>query len=158
MRLGFTGTQVGMSSGQQGTFLYSLRYFNPSVFIHGDCIGADADAHAMTEPWAEVCGTKIIVRPSDLDAKRAFNRNYVFKTYAPEPPLVRNRKIVHDSDILIACPRKFREETRSGTWATIRYACGMKPILIIWRDGLVNTILSDTDLDALRESDERSVK
>ena len=36
--------------------------------------------------------------------------------------LDRNHDIVDETELLIACPKEPEEITRSGTWATIRYA------------------------------------
>jgi hypothetical protein len=39
---------------------------------------------------------------------------------------------------MVATPRGFKEELRSGTWATIRYTIKMKKLLtIIWPDGTI---------------------
>jgi len=54
----------------------------------------------------------------------------------PKPPLVRNRDIVDECDLLVACPGSDHEELRSGTWACIRYARKVKrKTIIIWPDG-----------------------
>lgn len=55
----------------------------------------------------------------------------------PEDLLARNRDIVDETEILIACPGHMHEELRSGTWSTIRYAVKIqRPHIIIWPDGL----------------------
>lgn len=47
-----------------------------------------------------------------------------------------NRDIVAETDELIATPKGFQEERRSGTWATVRYALkARKPVTVIWPDG-----------------------
>ena len=50
--------------------------------------------------------------------------------------LVRNQQIAGAAHLQIGAPHTFKEEMRSGTWATIRYAyTRRKPLLILWPDG-----------------------
>jgi hypothetical protein len=133
--VGFTGTQVGMTDKQKRTFKDLIPELNPSVFRHGDCIGADEQAHKVVRKHTHA---QIIVHPPDKVDKRAFCEGD--KVLAVKPYLNRNHDIVDDSDLLIACPREFKEQLRSGTWATIRYARSKrKPVYIIWPDGTMET-------------------
>jgi hypothetical protein len=134
MKIGFTGTQAGMSVPQQDMFLYLMYQFTPQEFHHGDCIGADAEAHDIV---TEQCpGTKIIVHPPNNSSKRAFKRGDDIRV--PLEYIQRNRYIVVESDIVIAAPRELKEVLRSGTWSTIRFAKTIKkPLYIIMRDGSV---------------------
>jgi predicted Rossmann fold nucleotide-binding protein DprA/Smf involved in DNA uptake len=54
-----------------------------------------------------------------------------------DPPLVRNRIIVDGCDVLLAAPSGAeRDNPRSGTWMTVRYARKRrKRIVIVWPDG-----------------------
>lgn len=121
MKIGFTGTQQGMTPAQK-TILkkYLQKYFDNSENIdllhHGDCIGADAEAHDI----AYKIGYLIYIHPPDKEIKRAYKKNAYF-TYDKKPYLQRNHDIVNECDVLIACPKNNKEELRSGTWATIRY-------------------------------------
>lgn len=127
--VGFTGTQDGMTEEQATRFELIIISSIIAEFHHGDCIGADADAHDMVAEH----GVKIVIHPPDIPMKRAFRKG----TILPEKPyLVRNRDIVDASDVLLATPRENYEQRRSGTWSTIRYAqkCG-KSILLIWPNG-----------------------
>ena len=50
--IGFTGTQEGMSEKQRSSLRQVLADFfadGARVFRHGDCIGADAQAHAIAK-------------------------------------------------------------------------------------------------------------
>lgn len=130
MRLAFTGTQAGLTDAQRFALETELLVLPKGELHHGDCIGADAECHDLAAPY----GWEIHVHPCTIAAKRAFRNGAV--VYAPMPPLERNRIIVRRSERLIACPKGFHEELRSGTWATIRFArkLGMTT-QIIWPDG-----------------------
>jgi hypothetical protein len=116
--IGFTGTQEGMSEKQRSSLRQVLASFfadGARVFRHGDCVGADAQAHAK----AKAAGFRVVIHPPSDDSKRAFCQGDAVLT--PRPYLVRNRHIVDASSVLIATP-KGDDELRSGTWSTIRYA------------------------------------
>lgn len=134
MKLGFTGTQIGMSERQMRSFTSIIRDYKKypiDEFHHGDCIGADSDSHKMIRLW---CGCQIIGHPPTNGVKRAFL--CVDRELPPEDYLVRNRAIVDSVDLLIAAPRTDGEELRSGTWATIRYGrkvLGKDRVLVLAR-------------------------
>lgn len=127
--VGFTGTQRGMTPNQ----LSIVRYFlgGPYTWLHhGDCIGADAQAHQA----ARRKGISIHRHPPDDPKKRAFCD---FDVDHPEKPyLERNHDIVDACEFLIGAPGEDKEQLRSGTWATIRYARKTKtPHVIVFPDG-----------------------
>ena len=133
LKVGFTGTQTGMTSEQEKTVGKLLKEIKPSEFRHGDCIGSDFQAHTI----AKKLGIRIVVHPPLNSVKRAG---------APEPDeimpkkeyLERNRDIVDASDILIATPESKEGAHRSGTWATVRYAMReKKPVILVFPDGTV---------------------
>jgi hypothetical protein len=144
MRIGFTGTQKGMTEDQKKTFRLTLSSIlkgdasflslhstlNPSArheFHHGDCIGADAGAAAI----ARELGCEIIAWPSDIPNKRAYFPSDVI--HIEGLPLIRNHIIVETTEVLIAAPETVEEKLRSGTWATVRYARKLKkPLEMIW--------------------------
>jgi hypothetical protein len=122
MKLGFTGTQFGMSPQQARDFNDLLH--NPDIcpvdelneFHHGDCMGADADAFLIVQRL----GWRTIAHPCDIVQKRAFTQSDV--TMPVRRPLERNRIIVDTVDVLVAAPLSIEEVLRSGTWSTVRYA------------------------------------
>lgn len=131
--VGFTGTRSGLTKEQ--IFELSRIFVEHSdeygIFIHGDCVGADAEADNI----AYSVGYRIKMRPCNLKYQRAFCKNGI-NIAEPIAPLERNRHIVDDSDIMIGCPKGMEEERRSGTWATIRYSIKRKKkIIIIYPDG-----------------------
>ena len=126
--IGFTGTRKGMTDKQKAALKELLESYSPKriYFIHGDqgvyrpgkgYIGADCEAHKI----ALECGCVVWIYPCNLAAQRAFCRGAKL-VEEPKAPLDRNHNIVLSSDLLVAAPSSLKEELRSGTWATIRYA------------------------------------
>jgi hypothetical protein len=130
--IGFTGTQRGMTAAQKKVFQGMISLYQPSGFHHGDCIGADAQAHDIV---TEIIGFGIItIHPPIDNRKRAYKKGY--KIEEEKSYLDRNMDIVMASDILIATPKDYEEKVRSGTWATIRYANKARlKTIIIYPDG-----------------------
>ncbi len=135
MKIGFTGTSKGMTKEQKYAFRTLLdKLYSVKEFHHGDCIGADAEAH---EIMVLRYGTTIIIHihPPDYSAKQAFCDAPSSFIHPSKPYLDRNKDIVNACDSLIATPEG-PEITRSGTWSTIRYARKFyRPIYIIMPDG-----------------------
>lgn len=135
IKLGFTGTQVGMSYVQKLIIEHLLGYYlknNIYEVHHGDCIGADSDFHDISNKF----NFKIIIHPPKNPYKRAFKKSdTILKEY---DYLDRNKHIVDSCDILLATPKEKMEVLRSGTWSTIRYAKkNKKRIIIVYPDGSV---------------------
>lgn len=115
MILGFTGTEKGMRPRQLKAVRQLL--YNCDVLHLGDCIGADAEAHAA----AVKLGVHTVGHPPSENARRAFCA--YDQELDPKPFLVRNRGIaIAGTDGLIATPDGWVEVLRSGTWSTVRYA------------------------------------
>jgi hypothetical protein len=129
MRVGFTGTQNGMTDMQSQFVFNTMMDLEPTEAHHGCCIGADAQFHDMLGySQAQVYGHPPINTSKMADCQcdaRAVPKDY----------LERNRAIVDTTDVLIAAP-KGPEELRSGTWSTVRYARKLRrPIYIVWPSG-----------------------
>jgi hypothetical protein len=137
--VGFTGTRSGMTPAQAeavDALLARLAAADPTrplCGLHGDCLGADADFDA-------ICKRRRIpvkLRPSSLPDMRARCDSEAIAE--PRPPLSRNREIVADSDVLIACPFSGAEIVRSGVWATIRaMRRHRRPIYVVAPDGALS--------------------
>lgn len=120
MIYGFTGTRQGMSVGQFARFIAFVQHEQRrfAEFHHGDCKGADEDAHRAVRKYAPDC--RIFIHPPEDPKHRAFCAgDIVLKEVAF---LSRNHLIVDACQLLIATPQSLDERQRSGTWATIRYA------------------------------------
>lgn len=137
IRIGFTGTQKGMTKPQLefiDGMLHSIKTMGKYGIIlhHGDCIGADKQIHNIV--IRKKYGT-VEIHPPVNASKRAFCQNYV-KMHPEKGYLKRNKDIVNCSELMLATPCSFKEEIRSGTWSTIRYAKKiMKSLRVIWPDG-----------------------
>ncbi len=98
---------------------------------HGDCVGADAQAHEISLG----AGCQIYLHPPDVDDFRAFCQGADI-VWALRPYLKRNEDIVKASAMLVATPGEFKERVRSGVWSTVRKARkARKPVLTVWPDG-----------------------
>lgn len=130
--IGFTGTQKGMTTEQKITFANLISAYIPTEFNHGDCIGADADAHKLVRTRSP--RTKIVGHPPTNTSKQA---NCVFDySWTPLDYMARNMNIVRQSNLLIATPAEYQEQLRSGTWSTVRKARSLKvPVIIIYPNG-----------------------
>lgn len=129
--VGVTGTEKGPTERQYRSLRRVLRMLKATFLRTGDCVGVDAVAVKL----GRQLGYRTVGHPPDNPKLRAFEKYDVLK--APEPYLIRNRKIAA-SDVLIAVPKEYSETRRSGTWSTVRYARKAgTPILIIQPDGKV---------------------
>ena len=134
MIVGFTGTQHGMNALQKLMFVGVLARLCPTEFHHGDCIGADAEADALVREHAPKCF--IVIHPPINPRMRAFRVPNAARK--PKDYLKRNRDIVTECSVIIACPREAQEKDlyRSGTWSTVREARRQKKrCMVITPDG-----------------------
>jgi hypothetical protein len=121
--VGFTGTRTGMSSSQMLSFKKLVKELmtNKSSFHHGDCIGADAEAHDIV--LSMIPDISIVIHPPLNGTLRAYkDQGHVLP---PKDYIVRNHNIVDSTEVLVAAPCAAEHDPsskRSGTWATIRYA------------------------------------
>jgi hypothetical protein len=134
---GFTGTRKGMTHVQAVTLAREMQTFAPSILHHGECIGADQQAHNI----GRLLDVRIHGWPQDTyEGLRAFCD--VDVRHPAMPPLTRNRRIVDQCDTLFAAPDG-PERQRSGTWSTVRYARKLgKPVVIVSPDGGVTRLPS----------------
>ena len=116
--LGFSGTQRGLTRGQQEQLAEWLRRLSPIEVHHGDCVGADAQFHELVRKLLP--RTKIVIHPPRIEIKRAFCSGD--EARPPRAYLTRNRVIVRASEAMLVAPAETEEKLRSGTWATWRFA------------------------------------
>ncbi len=132
-----------MTSAQCSAFYNVLSEIPDAIesFHHGDCIGADDDAANIASDIRtedELGGWKIVCHPPVKDEYRAHNP-HADETRPPKTHFARNRDIVSECDILIACPQytePITYDTHGGTAYTVCYARKMgKPVIVIRPDG-----------------------
>lgn len=132
IQVGFTGTRKGMTKAQKQEVKRLLSILEVKSLHLGDCVGADADCHAIADQMR--ARPIIVCHPPVKDDERAFCTYDV--TLGRRPYLERNKTIVDSCDLLIATPKDSRPELRSGTWATIRYAKKKgTSVCIVYPDG-----------------------
>ena len=134
-RIGFTGTREGMTRHQELTLISFLAHHEHAILHHGDCIGADVQAHHI----ALALALDVEVHPPSDPKHRAFSLPQEDpRVHPPKPYLARDRDIVVASDILVATPKQSKWSQKGGTWYTVNYAFENDiPIRIIWPDGTV---------------------
>ena len=154
MNVGFTGTRKGMTYEQKRSLAvlldrYGAQHYYPNPnnlkFLHGKCLGADEEAARI----AANKGYITVAYPSD---RADWTSSYKSDIEMPirKHPIERNKDIVKDCDLMIACPSQ-KEEPRSmragGTWFTVRFARNKakvsKRVIIIWPNG--NTEVREPD-------------
>jgi hypothetical protein len=121
-----------MSESQKRVVKDLLSQVGAEELHHGDCVGADADAHDI----ARELNLVICVHPPIKNDLRAFcdaDRLAPAKGY-----LSRDRDIVNETECVIATPYDTSKPAKpvGGTWYTVQYAMGAKrPVFIIFRNG-----------------------
>jgi len=140
MKIGITGTRKGMTDKQKIMVRSAFTIWDLTEFHHGDCIGADAEAGDI----AVLHNALVHIHPPIDPKYRAFCSGDVI--YPEKLYLDRDKDIVNSVSYMLATPKGFNEELRSGTWATIRYSMKIKRRLtIIYPDGS----LSHSNCDSL---------
>lgn len=138
MKIGVTGTKKGLSE-QQKEYVLGKKSAMWKLLMeelhHGDCIGVDAQVHSLLKTCGFRVQNFVIIHPPQKTLYQAWCAPFK-KRHKPKPYLVRNRDIVDETEFLIAFPKGYEEELRSGTWACVRYARKKhKTILFVFPDG-----------------------
>jgi len=135
MIIGFTGTRLGMTPPQRIAVRELLEQFKTGddEFHHGDCVGADSQAHDLAEE-KNLFTVSHPPRNPRLRAFKSANLTLEEKSYHD-----RNCDIVKTCDLLIAAVDGMMEVVRgSGTWSTIREARRLhKRRHVVYPDGSV---------------------
>ena len=86
MKVGFTGTRNGMSDEQKVKLDYFIKHNDIEEFHHGDCVGADTEAHNIVKGAKPKI--KIIIHPPIMSKYRSFLIGD--EKRKPKEPLERN--------------------------------------------------------------------
>lgn len=135
-KIGITGTRNGLTFEQKNQFRrLSNNYKNIELHI-GDCLGADIETTEIVYN-NQFIHSFIVVHPPKDSKFRAFFDNYDY-IHNELDYLTRNKMIVDETHLLFAFPNTYKEQLRSGTWSTIRYAKKKnKKVVIIFPDGSI---------------------
>ena len=137
--VGFTGPASGMTGVQQMAVIRRLlkrlkRDPRPRLH-HGDCIGGDAEFHAI----GLIYGLEMVVHPPYDPKKRAFCNGGTSEIREPKPYLERDRDIVDETALLIGAVSNtgyHHKNCRDGYCYTIRYALKAgKEVVVVETDG-----------------------
>jgi hypothetical protein len=133
--LGFTGTSKRPPTPVQIAALDDIlaEFWDKGyrTLVHGEARNADSLANDM----ARAKGYYTYGRPTTISD----NRCEVDARAEPKRPLDRDWDIVEEANTLVAVPANQKEEVRSGTWATVRYARKLNaPVVIIKPNGDVD--------------------
>lgn len=171
IKIGFTGTRQGMSADQLSVLRDRLsppatNWGMFSEFHHGDCVGADEEAHDMirvllARHWP--MAVRIVIHPPSDERWRAhcdeamdYREMLGVRVLDEKDYLARDRDIVDATDLLIGCPAGFDLRSHGGTAYTIRYALKLKkPVIIIRPDGSVEDYYFGTTPGERNEAQEK---
>lgn len=140
-RIGITGSRHGWDHQQAMAFIDRLCDTQISEFHFGACVGVDELAFwlwatggsGVAHAWPATMSPDWDARwRMDLTAKDIETFGVVM--HEPMHPLARNKQIVQNCDQLWAFPETDDDQSRSGTWSTIRYARSLdKQVFIDYR-------------------------
>lgn len=135
MKIGFSGSRHAGTLQQRDSLrgFLSGRDHAGVTLHHGDCLGFDTLAHAiaLSLKW------RIVKNPGPVSVWSAYSLG-ADEIRAWRTHFARNRDIVDETDMLVACPPTEGHRPRGGTWYTIDYAANVgKPIALVLPSGLI---------------------
>jgi hypothetical protein len=124
-KVGFTGTHKGAAAPQLASAkekLKSLKENGFDEFHHGMCIGADEQvAKIAKELGFKVVGHPGLAKdPTNMLYRSEWDGNDEIRE--AKDFIKRDHDIVDETEVMLATPKGYAEEARSGTWTTVRYA------------------------------------
>lgn len=143
MKIGFTGTRKGMTPEQKKAVETIFLDYCGIELHHGACIGADEDAVVILKTL-DYSADSAIAHPG-VSAKGGDNAflshravELSVRSVQPKTHFARNRDIVNETELLIACPPCEPLPESGGTSYTVGYAKKVKkPVLIVWPSGFI---------------------
>ncbi len=136
MKLGFTGTQLGMSPLQFERVEQEVFGFMPDEADHGMCVGSDTQFHGIVRSLFSPRECKIVGHPPTKQGNAVMDLD-CDELMPVGDYIVRDKAIVNRTERMIATPY-CPEIIRSGTWTTVRYARKLgRPVTIVWPDGSI---------------------
>ena len=130
-KLGVSGSVHGCTESQLRVLESYIRL--ASELHHGDCIGVDAQAHAIA-----LQGRLRVVAHPPVDSKKRAHVEGADEYRPLRSYLKRNRDIAEESDIVVGFPNHYSERLRSGVFATMRAGLRAgKRVMLVTPDGAV---------------------
>jgi hypothetical protein len=134
-----------MTEEQRMAVALTLRRLDPTEVHHGVCKGADEDFHEIVLNEFQQARPVIHLHPGVNGRGEAPTRgearipeDWDVRIHKELPYIRRDEVMVKVCGVLIATPKGFLEENRSGTWTTIRRARTFhKPHCIVYPSGRV---------------------
>ena len=141
MKIGFTGTRLGMTDAQHKKLAYQLMYVvgnAPHEFRHGGCQGADVQAARTIRNCYDLGMVRIVCHPGPEGDSFQESSGVDDEELPGKTHFARNRDIVDASDLVVGCPGVATWNERGGTFYTMKYAIKKgKPLVIVWPNGEV---------------------
>lgn len=137
IHVGFTGTRFGATDVQCAAMRRVLEELASQDVTahHGDCVGSDAQFHAI----ARALRWRVVIHPPVDDTDRAHCQGD--DAVPPLTHMKRNKAIVTAATLMLATPYDMTEQELGGTWKTIRMARKAKrPLVIVFPDGTTEGI------------------
>lgn len=124
-KVGFTGTHKGAHTVQlkiAQAKLTAMKSEGFDEFHHGMCVGADEQVAKIAKGLGyRVVGHPGLAQdPGNLLYRSEWDGNDEVRE--AKPFIERDHDIVDETEAMLATPLTWEEQTRSGTWTTVRYA------------------------------------
>ena len=134
--LGFTGSRNGLTANQHQNIFEGLQIVKPVEVHHGDCVGADAQFHAIC--YSLFPDIRFVIHPPKNEKLRAFCKAGNVTILPAKDYLQRDLDIVLASHRLWGAPSTDKRAKGSGTWATIGYGLAYeRPTMLFAPDGIM---------------------
>jgi hypothetical protein len=131
MKIGFFGTLRGLTQLQKDAFTDLIKEMDIKEFHHGDCVGADEQAHNIIRKIAPDC--EINIHPPVRDLHRAYCEGDV--DFVEMDYIARNEEIIDFTDMVVACTdQRIKGQRKVGPndpWRALEYAEEVKKHTII---------------------------
>ena len=138
---GETGSRHGATRLQLASVGWLWSRYEIEQLHDGDCVGVDAQLFDLGMLF---CVERFVIHPPTNPKNRAYRglRSLAEKAVScirrEKPYFVRDRDVVDESEVIVACPNNTLDESdwanaKGGTWYTINYTLSKnKPLAVVW--------------------------
>lgn len=141
IKIGFTGRRDGMTTAQleaiEDIILRTVsKYSGKVVAVDGMCVGADTEFNTLAKKADCYCIAYPGHYRNSPENTSLVGGGVYDEIRESDTHFSRNRRIVDDTNVLLATPRSRDTSGRGGTNYTINYAKkNKKPVYIVYPDG-----------------------